>query len=75
MARKRYMTDAEARENAVRLADLERIKGTVRANKLAGRSPFDGLSSFEIAKYSGALMFGDNDEAFPDAATWSAITD
>lgn len=54
---------------------LARIRATVAANKSAGRDTFAGLTSSEIADRNGAEMFGDNDEAFPDQAEWSAWVD
>jgi len=58
-----------------RQADLERIRETVKANKAAGRQPYDGLKSWEIGEYSRSLMFGDNNEAWPGEAAWSRIVD
>ena len=66
---------AKHTKNPADMADLERIKATVRANQLAGRQPYEGLESSEIGKHSRACMFGDNDEAFPDRAEWSRIVD
>jgi hypothetical protein len=57
------------------MKDLQTIKANIRANQLAGREPYAGLTSAEIGRYNGALMFGDNDEAFPDQETWSRIVD
>jgi hypothetical protein len=57
------------------MKDLQTIKAHIRANQLAGREPYAGLTSAEIGRYNGALMFGDNDEAFPDQETWSRIVD
>lgn len=54
---------------------LEQIKQVVLENMKAGRFTYDGLTSDEIARRNRALMFGENDEAFPDAATWSRIVD
>ncbi len=58
-----------------RKSRLEQIRGTVLANKQAGRGSFDGMESSEIAEYNRAIMFGDNDEAFPSQEEWSRIVD
>lgn len=47
----------------------------VRANQLAGRDMYDGLDSSDIGEYNRYLMFGLDDEAFPDADEWSSIVD
>lgn len=55
---------------------LEEIKEAVQANQLAGRFQYEGLSSAEIGRYSQALMFGDDWEAFPeDYDDWRRIVD
>jgi hypothetical protein len=54
---------------------LTEIKEIIKNNKAEGRFQFEGLTSSEIGAYSGYLMFGDNDEAFPDQETWALITD
>jgi|LakMenEpi03Aug12_release.lakeMendotaPanAssembly.Ray.scaffolds.fasta_scaffold584899_4 hypothetical protein len=54
---------------------LQIIISAVRENNLAGRYSFDGLDSSEIGAYNRYLMFGKNDEAFPDPETWSSIVD
>jgi hypothetical protein len=51
------------------------IKAIVRANQVAGRNTYEGLTSSEIGQYSRSLMFGDNSEAFPSAEEWSRIVD
>ncbi len=38
-------------------------------------STYDGFTTEEIAAYNRRLMFGENDEAFPDLSEWSAIVD
>lgn len=55
--------------------DLARIRAVVKANRNAGREPFHGLSSAEIGRYNRAVMFGDDDEAFPEPEEWSAWVD
>lgn len=55
--------------------DLNIIRNTIDENQQAGRETFSGLSSAEIGRYNRAIMFGDNDEAFPEQAEWSAWTD
>lgn len=57
------------------MRSLEEIRAIVDANRAAGRECFDGLDSSQIGQYHRALMFGDNDEAFPDAKEWSSIVD
>ena len=54
---------------------LEEIKEIVRSNQIAQRNTYNGLESSEVGKYNRSLMFGDNDEAFPDQETWSRIVD
>jgi hypothetical protein len=54
---------------------LTEIKEIIKNNKAEGRFQFEGLTSSEIGAYSRYLMFGDNDEAFPDQETWALITD
>jgi hypothetical protein len=55
---------------------LAAIKAIIADNRTAGRdNQYEGLTSAEIGKYNGYLMFGENDEAFPDAAEWSRIVD
>ena len=56
-------------------AELQNILGVINANRAAGRFIYDGLDSSEIGTYNGYLMFGENDEAFPDPQTWSSIVD
>lgn len=55
--------------------DLEVIKATILANQRDGREPFEGLDSADIGKWNRALMFGENDEAWPGEAAWSRIVD
>jgi hypothetical protein len=54
---------------------LAQIKQAVAENHKNGNSTFHGLTSGEIADYSRFLMFGENDEAFPDQDEWSMIVD
>lgn len=55
--------------------ELKMIRDAMNANIEAGRHEFDGLTSAEIGAYNRVLMFGENDEAFPDPDTWSSIVD
>ena len=57
------------------VSPLAGIRETVAENNKHGRYSFDGLTSAEIAEYNRFLMFGENDDAFPDQATWSRIVD
>lgn len=54
---------------------LTEIKEIIKSNKAEGRFQFEGLTSSEIGTYNRYLMFGENDEAFPDQETWSMIVD
>ena len=36
---------------------------------------YKGLSSAEIGVHSRYVMFGENDESFPDESEWSSIVD
>lgn len=55
---------------------LAEIRAIVAANAAdPAKGSFEGLRSSEIATYSGALMFGENDEAFPSQEDWSRIVD
>ena len=54
---------------------LIEIKEVIAANREAGVYLFDNLESSEIGQYSGWLMFGDDEEAFPSQEEWSMITD
>jgi hypothetical protein len=58
-----------------RKSRLEGIRETVLANKQSGRGSFDGMESGDIAEYNRAMMFGDNDEAFPLQEEWARIAD
>ena len=50
-------------------------KSAVRANNLAGRHSFEGMTTDEIATYNSGVMFGPNWEAWPGDAAWSATVD
>ncbi len=39
------------------------------------KGTFDGFTTEEIAAWSRRLMFGENDEAFPDHEQWSRVVD
>jgi hypothetical protein len=54
---------------------LSEIKEVIAANREAGVYLFDNLESSEIGQYSGWLMFGDDEEAFPSQEEWSMIAD
>lgn len=54
---------------------LRLLRAIVDANESAGRDRWHGLQSHEIGTLNGALMFGDNDEAFPEQWEWRRITD
>jgi hypothetical protein len=56
-------------------SDLKIIRDAMNANIEAGRHEYDGLTSSQIGAYNRALMFGENDEAFPDPDTWASIVD
>ena len=54
---------------------LNQIKEIIDLNRQIGAYTYEGLTSSEIGRYNGHLMFGDNDEAFPSQAEWSMIAD
>lgn len=54
---------------------LQNIIEIINANRANGRFLYEGLESSEIGQYNRRLMFGENDEAFPDSETWSEIVD
>jgi hypothetical protein len=54
---------------------LSQIKEVIAANREAGNYIYENLESSEIGQYSGWLMFGDDEEAFPSQAEWAMITD
>jgi hypothetical protein len=53
----------------------EELRALYLANVQAGRRGYDGFTTEEIAAYNRRLMFGENDEAFPEPAEWSRVTD
>lgn len=53
----------------------EACRGIVAANRAAGREDYAGLTSAEIGDLNRAIMFGENDEAFPSQAEWSSVVD
>lgn len=55
--------------------NLDRIVRQISDNLTHGREKYDGLTSAEIGHYNRALMFGPDDEAFPDQDEWSAWVD
>lgn len=55
--------------------ELPRIKAIIAHNRAEGRETYAGLDSSEIGTYNRALMFGENDEAFPSQEEWSRIVD
>lgn len=54
---------------------LPEIKAVIAENRAAGRETYAGLDSAEIGRYSRALMWGENDEAYPGDEEWSRIVD
>jgi hypothetical protein len=50
------------------------IKEVIAANREAGNYIYENLESSEIGEYSRWLMFGDDDQAFPDQAEWDLVT-
>lgn len=61
--------------NDYRAARLSRIRAQLQLNRQAGRDTYEGLTASEIGDYNRALMFGDNDEAFPSQEEWSRVVD
>ena len=59
-------------ENALTLMAL---RAKVAANREAGLPCYSGMASSDIGRLNRAVMFGDNDEAFPDDDEWSMIVD
>ena len=53
----------------------EELRALYIANAQARRPTFDGFTTEEIAAYNRRLMFGANDEAFPDAEEWAHVVD
>ncbi len=54
---------------------LPEIRSIIANNRANRRQCYEGLTSSEIGENSRAMMFGENDEAFPDADEWARITD
>jgi hypothetical protein len=55
---------------------LEEVRAIILENgRCNAPSPYQGLTSSEIAHYNRRLMFGANDEAFPSQEEWSRIVD
>lgn len=75
MARHGVMTPTSDREALAREMAFEAAKSAVRANNLAGRHSFEGMTTDEIATYNSGVMFGPNWEAWPGDAAWSATVD
>lgn len=65
----------EEAEAFVNRYELRQIRYAIEDNRAAGRESYAGLSSSQIGRYNRALMFGDNDEAFPSEAEWSRTVD
>jgi len=57
------------------MTSITTIKAAVRNNTNAGRDSYHGLTTEEIAAYNRALMFGDDDDAFPEQNEWSSAVD
>jgi hypothetical protein len=72
---KRRMRGVVVADTRTRAEVVAYARGVMAANRAAGRSTYEGLDSHEIGQVSWALMFGDNDEAFPSAGEWSRIVD
>jgi hypothetical protein len=54
---------------------IAQIKEIIAANRAAGNYIYENLESSEIGQYSGWLMFGDDDQAFPSQDEWAMIAD
>lgn len=54
---------------------IEQIKQIIATNFKERMPQYSGLSSSDIGRYSRSIMFGENDEAFPDQEEWSRIVD
>lgn len=65
----------EEAEAVVNGYELRRIQNIIEINREAGREPYTGLGSAEIGRHNRAIMFGNNDEAFPSEAEWSRVVD
>jgi hypothetical protein len=58
-----------------KMKTLSQIKEIIAANREAGNYLFENLTSAECGQWSGWIMFGDDEEAFPSQAEWAMITD
>jgi len=54
---------------------LVEIKAIILKNRVTQAGLYIGLTSSEIGEYNRSLMFGDNDEGFPNEKDWSLIVD
>lgn len=54
---------------------LSEIRGIIKANLMAGRDQYFGLTSAEIGRRNQSLMWGDNNEACPSTEEWTMIVD
>lgn len=54
---------------------LTRTRAAIAANRAADRPTYHGLDSSDVGEYNRALMFGDEDEAFPSTEEWSRVVD
>jgi hypothetical protein len=57
------------------MRSLEEIREVMSENRKNGQRETFGLLSAEIGLESRAVMFGDNDEAWPGDEEWSAWVD
>lgn len=53
---------------------MEVMEAKILENMKAGRDTYAGLTTAEIATYNRRLMFGENDEAFPEPEVWGRWT-
>ena len=65
----------DAAHQPKKMKTLSQIKEVIAENREAGNYIYENLESSEIGQYSGWLMFGDDEEAFPSQAEWAMITD
>jgi hypothetical protein len=57
------------------MLSVSEIESVIESNYKQGKDQYEGLSSAEIGKHSRAIMFGENDEAYPSDSEWSRIVD
>jgi hypothetical protein len=69
------LSDERQRNQPTKMKTLSQIKEVIAANREAGNYIYENLESSEIGQYSGWLMFGDDEEAFPSQSEWAMITD